>query len=288
MNKLTFAGHETFQCRNFWLKKGYDFLASSGNFSSEEAILQLGVGKNMVAAINFWLKAFHIKDHNDEPTELAERIFNDNGFDPYLEDEGSLWLLQYLIIKTNLASIFSLVFKDFRKSRIASQYTFSQLLKYLQKEAEKVGLNVAETTLKNDIKVFTKTYLAESKHGKGMEDDLSSLLIELNLISKIEDSKLEEGTIYHLNVTERKEIPTAVMFFCILDSFPEDESISFDSIQEKVGDAFACNAEGLESHIESICEKYNYVVYKENAGRKEVQVKEKYSKWEILEEYYNG
>lgn len=287
MNKLTFAGHETFQCRNFWLKKGYDFMSSAGNFIDSDAILQLGVGKNMVASINFWLRAFQIKDNTDKPSEIADRIFGDNGFDPYLENEGSLWLLQYLLVKAELASIFSLVFRDFRKSRIASQYTHSQLLRYLQKESEKVGLNIAETTLKNDIKVFTKTYLAESKHGKGMEDDLSSILIELNLISKVEDSKLEEGTVYRINVSERKEVPPAIIFFCMLDAFPNEESISFDSIQEKVADAFACSTEGLESHIESICEKYD-VVYKENAGRKEVQVKGKPNKWGILEEYYNG
>jgi hypothetical protein len=287
MNKLTFAGHETFQCRNFWLKKGYDFIKSDKTFSNDEAILELGVGKNMVMSINFWLKAFQIIDSTDKPSEIADKIFGDKGFDPYLENEGTLWLLQHLLIKTNLASIYSLVFNDFRKSRIASQYTTNQLLKYLQKETQKAGINVAETTLRNDIKVFTKTYLAESKHGKGMEDDLSSILIELNLISKVEDRKLEEGTVYHINVTERKEIPTAIMFFCLLDSFPTEESISFDRIQEKLADSFACNAEGLESHIESICEKYN-VVYKENAGRKEVQVKGAPNKWEILKKYYNG
>ena len=29
MKKLTFSGHETFHCRNFWLKKGYDFIKSN-------------------------------------------------------------------------------------------------------------------------------------------------------------------------------------------------------------------------------------------------------------------
>lgn len=287
MNKLSFAGHETFQCRNFWLKKGYDFITSSGNFTNDSAILQLGVGKNMVSSINYWLRVFQIKDQEDKPSELARRLFSNTGWDPYLEDEGSLWLLQYYLIKTELASIYSLVFRDFRKSRVASQFTINQLFKYLQKEAEKVSVNVAETTLKNDIKVFLKTYLAENRQGKSMEDDLSSILIDLNLISKIEDVSKENGVIYHINTSERKEIPAAIILFCILDSFPGEESISFDSIQEQVADTFACNPEGLEAHIEAICEG-PYVVYKEDAGRKEIQIKGSLDKWQILDEYYNG
>jgi hypothetical protein len=287
MNKLSFAGHETFQCRNFWLKKGYDFITSAGSFATENAIVQLGVGKNMVGAINHWLKVFQIKNSDDKPSDLANKLLGDNGWDPYLENEGSLWLLQYSIIKTEIASIFSFVFKDFRKSRVASQFTINQLLKYLQKEAEKANINVAETTLRNDIKVFIKTYLAENRHGKSMEDDLSSILIDLNLIKKIEVSNSEEGALYLINSSERKEIPSAIILFCILDSFPNEESISFDSIQEQIADSFACNPEGLESHIEAICEG-PYVVYKEDAGRKEIQIKGNPDKWQILDEYYNG
>ncbi|HRW22723.1 MAG TPA: DUF4007 family protein, partial [Bacteroidales bacterium] len=56
--KLTFSGHETFHCRTFWLKKGYDFLVSGNNtFKNEEAaVVELGVGKNMVASIRYWMK----------------------------------------------------------------------------------------------------------------------------------------------------------------------------------------------------------------------------------------
>lgn len=30
MSELTFSGHETFHCRQFWLKKGYDFKYEEG------------------------------------------------------------------------------------------------------------------------------------------------------------------------------------------------------------------------------------------------------------------
>ncbi|MCB9051029.1 MAG: DUF4007 family protein [Lewinellaceae bacterium] len=47
METLYFTGHDTFHCRNFWLKKGLDLLWNGGKFD-EEAMVELGVGKNMV------------------------------------------------------------------------------------------------------------------------------------------------------------------------------------------------------------------------------------------------
>ena len=47
--RFPFSGHESFQCRSLWLKKGYDFINSGKSFNDEDAVVILGVGKNMVA-----------------------------------------------------------------------------------------------------------------------------------------------------------------------------------------------------------------------------------------------
>lgn len=52
MSKLRFSGHDTFIVRTFWPKKGYDFIKNGGNFSAEDAVVDLGVGKNIYPAIN--------------------------------------------------------------------------------------------------------------------------------------------------------------------------------------------------------------------------------------------
>ena len=57
-NKYIFSGHESFPCKSLWLKKGYDFVVKGRDFNRPEAVVHLGVGKNMVASIHFWLKAF--------------------------------------------------------------------------------------------------------------------------------------------------------------------------------------------------------------------------------------
>ena len=67
-NTLRFSGHETFPCRIHWLHKGVTYLCKNGNnaaaFNREDAVVHLGVGKNMVRSIVYWMHAFGIL--NDE------------------------------------------------------------------------------------------------------------------------------------------------------------------------------------------------------------------------------
>lgn len=53
-----FSGHESFPCKSLWLKKGYDYDEDNGDFNDPLAVVNLGVGKNMVGAIRYWLKAW--------------------------------------------------------------------------------------------------------------------------------------------------------------------------------------------------------------------------------------
>jgi len=133
--KLQFSGHESFICKHFWLKKGYDYIVKNNDFNSESAVIGLGVGKNMVTSINYWLKCFGVLDANSIRTELANNIFDEkNGYDPYIENLATVWLLHYSLIKTNKASVYSIFFNDFRKGR--TDFTKEQFLSYLKRILE--------------------------------------------------------------------------------------------------------------------------------------------------------
>ena len=68
-----FSGHESFPCKSLWLKKGYDFVVGGNDFNSPDAVITLGVGKNMVASIRYWLRAFGVTD-NDTLTKLGNYL----------------------------------------------------------------------------------------------------------------------------------------------------------------------------------------------------------------------
>ena len=62
MARYTFSGHESFFCKSLWLKKGFDAVSEGVNFNSPNAVAELGVGKNMVSSIKYWMKSFGLID----------------------------------------------------------------------------------------------------------------------------------------------------------------------------------------------------------------------------------
>ena len=112
--KYNFSGHESFPCKSLWLKKGYDFVVAGNQFSSAEAVMELGVGKNMVASIRYWLKAFGVIDSTGQTTTLGKYLLDDeSGRDKYIEDLGTLWILHFNIINNLEATIYEWLFRGF-------------------------------------------------------------------------------------------------------------------------------------------------------------------------------
>lgn len=290
-NKLQFSGHESFSCKQFWLKKGFDFVYNQNIFSNDDAVIHLGVGKNMVNSIRYWCKAFDIiNDKNDTPTELGNYIFSHNGCDPYLEDIGTLWLLHYHLIKKNKASIYSLLFNEFRRERI--DFTREHLHSFLKRKCnEDTSVNYNEKTITTDINVFFRNYASPERKAKiDIEDVFSNIFLDLELIHQYKkigiDDKIEEW--FRIGNEQRSNLPSKIILYAILDNF-EDKTISFRQLfagENSPGNIFALNSEELYKHIMNICNEYPNIIYSETAGNRTLQFKEQINKWEILNEYY--
>src|SRR5215204_5205540 len=101
-----FARHETFAPRVGWFKKIYDGVRADPHvFLREDATLTLGVGKNMVRSMRFWAGAAGIttprrisKKEQLRPSHFAETILADDGWDPFLENASTLWLLHWRLL----------------------------------------------------------------------------------------------------------------------------------------------------------------------------------------------
>ena len=191
--KFSFSGHDTFHCRHLWLKKGYDFIKQGNKFTEDDAVVKLGVGKNMVSSINFWMKAFGIIDKEGLLTDFAHYILDDNGADPYIEDEATLWLLHYQLIIQNTASTYNLIFNEFRKERI--EFTKDNFIAFVIRRAEELNISqINKNTVSTDFEVFIKMYMRTDAHSKDKEDTFSGLLTELNIIQEEKRKVEEKGT----------------------------------------------------------------------------------------------
>jgi len=291
--KLQFSGHESFVCKHLWLKKGYDYLKDSKNFNSESSVVELGVGKNMVNSISFWLKSFGLIDEKNKPNEFANYIFSKRaGVDQYIENLGTVWLLHYKLVGTNKASIYNLFFNQFRKGR--TDFTKEQFLSFIKRilDAEKLkGFNA--NTISSDISVFLRSYLKpQYKESKiDIEEDFSSLMIDLDLISsyKAENSEGKLVDWYHIENKIQVDLPPQIVLYSILDNQHYGKSISFTELlsgYDSPGSIFALNEDGLVSKIEQFSKKYKGVVFTESAGVRELQFKRAIDKYDVLNDYY--
>lgn len=293
MSDFKFSGHDTFHCRQQWLSKGIKLIDNEGYTvlnRPEIAISKLGVGKNMVQSIQHWLKAFGLINDKHEILEIANKLFLDDfKFDPYLEDEGTLWLLQYQICKTNYASIFNLIFTEYFNDKVSLEFSESQIIQFIEKKIRDNNVReVSVKTLCSDYKVFVKSYATPTKSLKTIEDDFNSPLLELNLISQLNSKNSNGETIYRINKEVRNNIPVAILAYCLLDYLSERNDISHDEIRNTFGSYFCLSTDGLDNLIEELCIEYPEFIYKNDAGIRQMQIKGITKEYQnnLLESYY--
>jgi hypothetical protein len=283
---LNFSGHETFHCRQFWLKKGFDFLKDNRSFSDEDAVAYLGVGKNMVTAIRFWMRAFDMADEGNKLTDLAHRLFDDKGWDPFLEDIGSLWLLHYHAVKTGHSSIASIIFKELRDR--TPEFNAKTYSDYVLAEKSTEKGNVKEATLEKDFGVFLRNYHTRED---GEIDDLSGLLADLELLdmSKVEADdyvKRKERKVYFIERKKRSSLPARILLYAILDAFPEGRSFNLNTLMDPVGKTFALDKDGMFELLNDLHGIDKGITVSREAGVMELQFKSRPDRWKILADHY--
>lgn len=278
MARYSFSGHDSFHCKSLWLKKGYDFLSQEYNFNAPDAVAELGVGKNMVNAIRYWLKSFGLTI-NDRLTEIADYLFHsETGRDKYAEDLTTLWLLHYLLVSTNIASLYNLLFLSFQREK--REFDKEQLLQFIKRKCDvPEQKNVYnENTVNKDIKVMLQNYVMPLDL-KSL-DDFSALLINLNLIRKNEDKK------YSFNSKSKDDVPSIVLLYALIDQKGNDKTISFDMLQD-ISLLFCMPITELIYAIKQLEKDFpDIIAYNDNSGVRNVQFLKEIEKLEVLDNYY--
>lgn len=280
-NKYSFSGHESFSCKSLWLKKGYDFVKQGNNFNDKYAPVQLGVGKNMVSSIRFWLKAFGLTE-NDELTEIAEYIFADKvGNDPYIEDLGTVWLLHFLLVNSSVASLYNLCFAQFQRERM--NFTKEHLQNFVHRRTIETNQISTYTpnTVKRDIDTLLKNYIQPAAAKNKSLDDFSTMLIELDLIKESSYNKT-----FYFNREGKRQVPPEIFLFGIMKTKGEQMTISFDMMQD-VGLIFSMNNLEIIDMAKKLADIFpEYLDYNENAGIRQLQFTKELTPKYVLDKYY--
>jgi hypothetical protein len=144
-----------------------------------------------------------------------------NGIDPFFENIGSLWKVHYELCKKQSCTTIHWLFSLLNTPSFSKEY----LELKLQEFSADNGKPIKNTkSLKSDINVILAMYCRPERAKGFKEEDISSPLAELNLISRAEDKS------FAINTGLKSTLPQSLFISSIVEFWQtQDESVGFNS-----------------------------------------------------------
>lgn len=286
---VVFARHETFHPRFGWLKKGFDRASTDSEiFLREDAPVRLGVGKNMVRSIRYWCSAFKLlKD--DQPTDFGQQLLSQAGWDPYLEDPASLWLLHWKLLESpNLATAWDFTFNYFRQVEFTTEDLFYQLCEYRDREAPRIS----DSSLKKDVSCVLRMYVVQPSKSQVSEDSLDCPFAELGLVYTAGDSRH-----YIFRVGQKPSLPPEIVVYTCLQHHARTDSaaktIPIANLLYDLGSpglVFKLTESAICDAIETVARQWDQISLSDAAGKLQFSFEDEPLKLaaDILDRYYRS
>jgi len=274
--KYAFARHETFHPRFGWIKKGLDAVAANpGIFLQEDAHITLGVGKNMAQAIRYWCAAFKVIEQERAANGgnrgyIASRfggllLAEDDGWDQFLENPASLWLLHWNLLKMPcLATAWRFVFNEFRQA----DFSGDDLMRELTTYRDGLGIKVSDSSLNKDLTCLLRMYVEQPQKKQITEETLDCPFVELGLIQRAGDTKH-----YAFRIGTKSNLPAEVVVVAALEYVaalaPGQKTVSIANLTYGDGSpglAFKLTESALCQAIEEVSNKPGGVSLTDSAG----------------------
>lgn len=288
-NDIHFSGHESFPCRTLWLKKGYDFIKNNGDFNKDDAVVKLGVGKNMVSAIRYWYKVFGF--NSIELGWIADYLFDDTtGKDKYLEDLGTLWLLHFLIVYYNDATLYNAFFTMFQKERRV--FDREHILKFVKRKLVEAQKETAfnENTVRRDIATLLLNYCLPKKPQSN--DEYSTLLLDLDLLRQTDKTDQKEGQNsydYYFNIEGKRQVTDEIFLFAVIIAKEDNSQVIDYELLQEIGLIFCMTDLETIDMLKALSGKYpEHLNFTDYAGLRYLTILKPFEPIEILNNYYDA
>lgn len=309
--KLKFKGHGTFFIRKGWLGKGIRAVGADDQIFNpaniEIAMDELGLGKNMVGSLRYWLKSLYLieetgkgKDMHAKLTEFGRLV---NGYDPYIEEIGTLWALHCILASEKAeATSWYWLFNEYGTGSISKEDFVDGISKYelTQRSGDdkKEQASSARSSFESDFECIINTYIShERRNGKRLlpESVIDCPLGELGIL---EPEEARAG-VYRKRQASAAALPSLLVLFAILnavekmsDCYPVQANktieIPIDDLlngRYSPGRLFNLDSVTLLSKLYEL-ENDEYVRINRTAGTDVVRVINPMTQWECLTKYY--
>jgi len=283
--KPIFGGHEKFVFRDSWLKKGID--ATSHNpaiFSDDEALVVLGVGKNMVRSIRHWCLATDVlseattdrRARSLQPTVLGTSLLGDTGWDPFLEDPGTLWLLHWQLA-TNMVRglVWHLVFSAFYEP----EFNKKQMAMFVGKRLDAMGVVTTQGTIEREIDCCVRTYVPAMRGVSSLAGDegFDCPLSDLGLLRFIADDN-----IYRFSMGPKPTLATPIFGYALLSFLTQvvhtRRTVAIDECiyhEGSPGQIFKLDENSVVEHLEILADLTDgRLRFQETAGLRQIYLDE--------------
>jgi hypothetical protein len=260
---ISFSGHESFPLRFAWPTKAVRHCGKDPSvFGRPDAVVTLGVGKNMVRSMRHWAARADLihptggdrRGGAYSPTELGEFVFGERGTDPYMEDPGTSWLIHWQLCSDPQRSptTWYYLFNNLR----GQSFTGVEAVSSLWRLVEEAGIRkTSRGTIERDVACFVRSYTSASPDKKiSQEDTYDSPLTDLGLLRKEPESDriiIERST--------RPTLPLGIIAYAVTafwDRVARDSNtLSFEHLAYapgSPGQVFQLSENALIEYLESI------------------------------------
>jgi hypothetical protein len=293
----TTGRHETFTPRYGWLKKGYDrCLVNPHVFNDDNAIEQLGVGKNMVRSIRFWCVLFRLLEDAGRPgclqsSEFGKKLLDtETGWDPYLEDPASLWLLHWQIFRAPLMAVSWNIAFTYTTLQSFTTRELTGAIEGKAREFEGVR-DIAKSSFEKDASCILRMYAS----GVRERADIRCPFTDLGLI--VPATEQQAGDRYRFAPGPKQSLPDLVFMAAVHDYaaqwFPGQNSLSLTHITfgpNSPGMAFRLSESDCGQRLDRVCRHLKGTTFTDTHGVRQVQFTGDPDglSWECLSQYYGG
>lgn len=231
---MKFRAHDTFFIRKGWLSKGMERVVEKPDLfvdKNENPMDVLGIGSNMVKALRYWLQAVGL---TEEPaigkriqklTKLGQLVYEK---DTYIEELGTLYLLQYQLAKQKEdATAWYFFFNEFSMLEFTREEFVQSLQNYIMMKGD--GNSVAIRSLNDDFACIINTYLPRYKSSPmrvSPENNIDCPFGELGLI----DIANKKQKTYKKSIPAAKSFNPWIVLAVIMDQANGREEIGLNEL----------------------------------------------------------
>lgn len=291
--EMKFRAHETFFIRKGWLNKGLRCVHDKPDVfidRNENPMDVLGIGSNMVKSLRYWLQAVGLTiepDHGRRKqtfTPLGGLVFDN---DPYIEELGTLYLLQYkLASNSKLATSWYFFFNEFTMSEFTRENFVEDLHNYI-KMAD--GGEYALRSLADDFNCIINTYVPRYKLNPNKvspENNIDCPFGELGLVDVLNRQKKT----YKKSTPSAKSINPWVAMAVIVDNAGEKREVSLNDLLYSpcnIGKVFNLDSIVMLDILYEI-ERLGLIKINRTAGLDVINIQNNYSFIDCVENYYTA